>query len=308
MVSARRISLTLREYSRIRRFWKQYKAGYLFVAPSVVLYLIFVLYPFARTLHFSLTDWNGIAPEMNFIGLDNYSKLIQDDLFWGALKHNLIWIVGGSAGSIGIGLILAVLVYNRPRGFTVYRTVYFLPQVLGPAIVGVLWSMIYKSRRGLLYKVGEATGFDFLKHGFLGDHNTALYAILVASIWSSIGFFFVIFLAGLQSVDKELIEAAKVDGANAPQRFWHIIIPQLSSVITMVITLSMIGSLKVFDIVWAMTQGGPANSTEVLGTYAYLEAFSHTNVGYASSLIMVTSMLALTISIGFIRLRERRQG
>ncbi len=293
--------------SQLRQFWRKYGTGYLFICPAVLLYIVFVLYPFLRTFHFSLTDWNGFDPVINLVGIDNYVQLAQDDLFWNALGHNIIWIIVGSIGAIGLGLVLAVLVYNRPRGFMIYRTVYFLPQVLGAAIVGVLWSMIFAPRRGLLYQIGKSTGIDFLTHGFLGDHNTALLAVLVASIWASIGFFFVIFLAGLQNVDKDLLDAAKVDGANGVQRFWYIIIPQLSHVITMVIALGMIGSLKVFDIVWAMTQGGPANSTEVLGSFAYIEAFLHTNVGYASAIIMVTSALALIMSVGFIRLRERNK-
>jgi raffinose/stachyose/melibiose transport system permease protein len=292
----------------VRRFWSRYGVSYTFILPAVVLYIVFVLYPFARSFYISLTDWNGFDPVMNFIGLDNYLKLLQDPLFWTAFSHNIIWIIVGSIGAIGLGLFLAILVSSRPPGFLIFRTVYFMPQVLGPAIVGVIWLLIYAPRRGFLYKVGEATGLDFLQRSLLANPQTALLGILFASIWASIGFFFVIFLAGLQNVDRDLLDAARVDGANSWQQFWNVTVPQLSHVITMVIALGMIGSLKVFDIVWTMTQGGPANSSEVLGTLAYQESFNHTHHGYGSAIIMVTSALAVLMSVVFIRLRERRGG
>lgn len=290
-------------------FWRKYGVGYLFVIPTLVLYVVFVFYPLVASLYLSLTDWNGADPVLSFVGFSNYVKLVQDDLLWVSLGHNIFWMVFGSIGAIGLGLVLAVVLWStRPRGFTVFRTVYFMPQVLGAAVVGIIWRMIYAPRRGLLYKLGDALDIDFLKHGFLGDHNTALSAVLLASVWSAIGFFFVIFLAGLQNVDQDLIDAAKVDGANARQRFRHVVVPQLSPVITMVIVLGMINSLNIFDIIWAMTGGGPANSTEVIGTYAYTKAFLESQFGYSAALITVSSGLALVMSTAFIRLRERGEG
>ncbi|MEM6431154.1 MAG: sugar ABC transporter permease, partial [Deinococcota bacterium] len=202
-----------------RQRYRHNLIAYIFIAPTILLYVVFVLYPFGRTIYLSLTDWNGFSPEFSFIGLNNYSRLFQDRLFWSALSHNLIWIVLGSIGAIGTALFLALLIYGQPRGWHFFRTVFFLPQVLGPAIVGIIWSLIYAPRRGLLYRLGERLNLGWLQHGFLGDTRTALYAVLVASIWVSIGFFFVIFLAGLQNIDISLLDAAKVDGANGIQRF-----------------------------------------------------------------------------------------
>ncbi len=292
--------------ARAPRWQPRAVIGFLFVAPALAAYAIFVLYPFIRTAYISLTNWNGFDPVPQFIGLDNYARLFQTEQFWTALWHNIFWIIFGSIGAIGLGLFLAILVSSRPRGFHVFRTVYFMPQVLGPAIVGVIWLLIYAPRRGFLYQVGDAFGIEFLRRSLLANSQTALIGVLLASIWASIGFFFVIFLAGLQNVDRDLIDAAKVDGANDWQRFWNVTVPQLAHVITMVIALGMIGSLKVFDIVWAMTQGGPGNSSEVLGTYAYLEAFKQQNYGYGSAIVMVTSILALVLAVAFIKIRERR--
>ena len=282
--------------------------AYLFVLPAVAMYAVFVLIPLVRTIHFSLTDWNGIDQSLDFIGLQNYVDLASSATFWNALWHNIYWIVFGSIGAIGLGLFLAVLVSRRPKGFHVYRTVFFMPQVLGPVIVGIIWLMIYAPRRGFFYQVGDAFGLDFLLRSPIANSQTSLTGVLVASIWASIGFFFVIFLAGLQNVDQDLLDAARVDGANGPQRFRFVIVPQLAPVITTVIALGMINSLRLFDIVWAMTQGGPGNSSEVLGTLAYEEAFKLQNQGYGSAIVVVTSALAVALSVAFIRFRERREG
>lgn len=282
--------------------------AYLFVFPAVAMYAIFVLIPLLRTIQFSLTDWNGIDPSPAFIGLQNYVDLAGSGTFWNALWHNIYWIIFGSIGAIGLGLFLAVLVSQRPRGFHVYRTAYFMPQVLGPVIVGIIWLMIYAPRRGFVYQVGDAFGLDFLLRSPIANSQTSLSAVLIASIWASIGFFFVIFLAGLQNVDKDLLDAARVDGANGAQRFRFVIVPQLAPVITTVVALGMINSLRLFDVVWAMTQGGPGNSSEVLGTLAYEEAFKLQNQGYGSAIVVVTSALAVVLSVAFIRFRERREG
>ncbi|MBK8023068.1 MAG: sugar ABC transporter permease [Chloroflexi bacterium] len=291
--------------ARLRR--SRRSVGILFVLPALIVYGVFVLYPFLRTAQISLTDWNGIDPVMEFIGLDNYVKLFSEPVFWTALGHNLYWILVGSIGAIGLGLVLALIVSTRPVGFHLFRTIFFMPQVLGPSIVGVIWLLIYAPRRGFLYQVGEALDIAFLQRSPLANTQTALTGVLIASIWASIGFFFVIFLAGLQNVDRELLDAAKVDGANGLQRFRFITIPQLSHVITMVIALGMINSLKVFDIVWAMTEGGPATASELLGTYAYREAFKLQNQGYGSAIVIITSVLALSLSFLFIKIRERRE-
>ncbi len=285
----------------------KYRIGYLFILPALLMYMVFVLYPFFRTFQISLTDWNGFDPVMRFIGLENYVQLLNDPQLWAALGRNIYWIVFGSIGAIGLGLVLALLVSSRPFGFHVFRTVYFMPQVLGASIVGVIWLLIYAPRRGFLYEVGDALNLDFLKRSLLANTNTALPGILIASIWASIGFFFVIFLAGLQNVDQDLIDAAKVDGANGWQRFQFVVIPQLSHVVTMVIALGMINSLKVFDIIWAMTEGGPANASDVLGTFAYREAFKLQHQGYGSAVVVFTSVLALALSVLFIKVRERRE-
>jgi len=289
-----------------RRFWKRYGIGYLFISPALVLFALFVVYPFVQSMYLSLTEWNGADPQKTFVGLRNYWELAQDELLWLSLSHNLVWMVLGPVGAVGGGMALALLLWSRPRGFWFFRTVFFVPQVLGPAVIGIIWLLIYQAPRGGLYLLGRALGIDFLRRSLLGNLETALFAVLIASIWGAVGYFFVILLAGLQNVDPDLIDAATVDGANGPQRFRHVIVPQLSNVLTMVLVLALIGALNVFDIIWAMTQGGPANSTEVISTYTYTEAFLENNIGYASALTMVMTAIALLTSWIFIRVREGR--
>ncbi len=291
-----------------RKFWSRYGVGYLFVLPALVLYLIFVAYPFASSFYLSLTDWNGADPVKNFVGLANYARILRDDVFWLSLQHNAIWMTVGTAVPIALGLFLAILIWSRPRGFIAFRTIYFLPQVLGAGILGVMWKLVYQPRRGILHQLGTSLDWDFLKLSPLADFHLALWAVLVAEIWASTGFFFVIMLAGLQNVDMDLIDAATVDGANAWQRFRHVVIPQLSHVITMVTVLALIGGLKVFGIIWAMTQGGPANGTEVIATYAYEWFSALGQVSYSAALTMVMAALALIITVVFIRVRERGEG
>ena len=292
---------------RIPAIWRRYAVAYLFMLPTLVLYALFVLYPFARSFYLSLTEWNGADPVKKFVGFDNYVRLAQDEVLWTSLSHNLIWMIFGSAGGIGFGFVLALLLWSRPRGFVAFRTIFFLPQVLGAAAVGIIWKLIYRPYKGLLYELGDALGLSSLQYPFLGETGTALGAILAAAIWAGAGFFFVILLAGLQNVDQDLIDAARVDGANGLQRLRNVVIPQLSPVITLVVVLAMIGSLNVFDIVWTMTEGGPANSTEVIGTYSYTKAFTESNVGYAAALTMVMAALAVAVSSVFTRIRGRRE-
>jgi ABC-type sugar transport system permease subunit len=292
---------------RARAHLRRHSLAYMFLSPTIALYSLFVLYPFANSLFLSLTKWDGIAAEKTFVGLDNYGSLLTDRVFWNSLSHNIIWMVCSPTISISLGLLTALLLWNRPIGFTAFRTFFFLPQVLGAAVIGVIWKFIYDPRRGIIGQLGDALGMPFLSQGWLADSGTALGAIIAADIWAATGFFMVIFLSGLQGVSTELLEAAKLDGANAAQRLRHVIIPQLAPVITMVSVLGIIGSLNVFDLIWAMTQGGPGNSTEVIGTYIYTKAFEESNIGYGAALTMVMTVLALLSSFMFIKIRGRRE-
>jgi ABC-type sugar transport system permease subunit len=290
---------------QIARHWVKYRAGLLFLLPSLVLYLIFMVYPFFQSIYLSFTSWNGATPTKEWVGLENFQALFHDSLLWKALRHNLIWVLIGTIAPLVIGFLLAVLMASKPKGFTLFRTVYFMPQVLSPVVIGIVWGWIYNPLFGLLNKGLDRIGLEHVSRGWLGDPTFALYAVLVAAIWAEIGFVFVVFLAGLQNVSRDLIEAATLDGANAWRRFWDVTVPQMANVVTVVTSLLLIGGFSVFDIIFVMTGGGPANATDVIGTYAYTEAFTQNNVGYASTLTLVMTVITLIASVIFIRFRER---
>ncbi len=294
-----------RGVGQVGRHWARYRAGYLFLLPAFALYAVFMIYPFIQSIYLSFTDWNGATATKNFVGLDNFTRLFNDSLLWTSLRHNIIWVVIGTIAPMVIGLLLAVLLGNRPRGFTLFRTVYFMPQVLSPVVIALVWGWIYNPVFGILNEGLDAVGLEEVSRGWIGDPDFALYAVLAAAIWAETGFVFVIFLAGLQNVSRDLLEAAMIDGANAWQRFWNVTVPQLANVINVVTALLLIGGFSVFDIIFVMTGGGPANATEVIATYTYKEAFTQNNVGYAATLSLVITAISLVASIVFIRLRER---
>ncbi len=293
--------------SPTQRAWRRYRAGMFFVLPALLLYLVFMVYPFFQSIYLSFTSWNGAAPVKEWIGLDNYRELIRDPMLWLTLRHNLIWVIIGTVAPIVIGMGLALLLWRQPKGFTLFRTVYFMPQVLSTVVIGIVWNWIYNPIFGILNTGLDAVGLEEVSRGWLGDPDVALYAVLIAAIWATIGFTFVIFLAGLQNVSKDLLEAATIDGANAWQRFWNVTVPQMSSVINIVVAFLLIGGFNVFDIIFVMTGGGPANATEVIATYTYKEAFTQNNIGYASTLSLVMTVISLIASVTFIRLRERQE-
>ncbi len=175
-------------------------------------------------------------------------------------------------------------------------------------VIAIIWGWIYNPMFGILNKGLDAVGLGAVSRGWLGDPTVALYAVLAAAIWAEVGFVFVIFLAGLQGVSRDLVEAATIDGANAWQRFWHVVVPEMSNVVNVVTALLLIGGFNVFDIICVMTGGGPANATEVIATYTFEQAFTQNKVGYAATLSLVMTVISLVASVTFIRLRERGEG
>ena len=286
--------------SRQRR---RHRAGLWFVLPAFLFYCVFFAFPFLASIGLSFTTWNGIGWP-SFSGLANWVRFVGDGEALSALWHNVIWVVIGTAVPILVGLCVAVLLWSGARGSMVYRTIYFLPMVLSPVVVAVIWSWIYNPLFGLLNTALRAVGLGDLATGWLGEPSTALYAVLATAIWSYLGFCIVVLYAGLQKVNTELVDAARVDGASASQRFRNVIVPQIRPVLTMVIVYTVIGGFNVFDVVWVMTGGGPNNASEVIATYTYEVAFRNSEYGYGATLSMVMSILALLA--GWLALRLRR--
>jgi raffinose/stachyose/melibiose transport system permease protein len=277
----------------------------LLVAPAVALMLVFLVFPVLNSVYYVFVDFDGLDTTPPFVGLGNLTELAQDPQMWAAARNNLVWIVVGTVGPLVLGLGLALLLWGVRRGSTFYRVVFFLPYVLPQVAVGVVWGWIYAPTRGWLNRGLEAVGLDGLTRGWLGDPGTALYAVLGTAVWTATGFVFVIILSALRNVDTAQVEAATLDGAGYLQRLRHVVLPQIMPVFLMVTALTLIGGFAVFDIVFVMTGGGPANATEVLGTYAYSNAFQLSRISYGTTLALVVTALAVPVAVWLDRLQRR---
>jgi raffinose/stachyose/melibiose transport system permease protein len=278
----------------------------LFISPALAIYLVFMLYPFLNTIYLSFTNWNGATVTKDFVGLSNYARMVGDGAVLQAFFNNVIWVIIGTISPVVIGLFLALLLWSGARGSLFFRTVYFLPFILPLVVVSIVWQWIFHPLFGPLNKLLDGVGLEQLSRGWLGDPNTALYAVLVSAIPGATGLVVVILFAALQNVDVSQVEAAKIDGANWFQRAWYVVIPQLAPVITLVTAITLIGGFAVFDNVFVMTGGGPGHASEVLGTYTYQVAFQQNQAGYGSALAVLITALSLVSAVVFVRLRERQ--
>ena len=283
----------------------QTRLGLALVAPLMAMVVVFFLFPLVNSVYYAFVDFNGLNLRPPFVGFGNFVELARDPAVWPAFKNNVIWIILGTAAPLLIGLALALLLWKVRRGSLVYRVAFFLPYILPQVAIGVVWGWIYDPTRGWLNRVLETVGLDALAGGWLGDPDTALYAVIGTAVWATTGFVFLILLSALRNVDVELVDASRIDGANSVQRVWYIILPQIMPVFLMVTTITLVGGFSVFDIIFVMTGGGPAGATEVLGTYAYSSAFQLNRISYGTTLALVITVLAIPFTVALNRLQRR---
>jgi ABC-type sugar transport system permease subunit len=284
--------------------------GYLFILPTYIFFVIMIAVPFFRALGISLTAWAGYdTPE--YIGLRNFENLLQDRVFWIALRQTFLFTFATSILQTIIPLLIAVLINNKWRGSTFFRTALFIPVIISSVVSGLLWRMIYDPNFGILNATLKQIGLGAITKPWLALPETAMGAIILVSLWQSLGFYMLIFFAGLQSIPAELYESASLDGANAWQKLMRITVPMLWPVTTVVIVINIIGGIKVFDVIYIMTTGGPNHATEVLGTYLYVTAFGATgggspSMGYAAAIGVVILILAMIGTIVQFRVTKGR--
>ncbi|HSU37557.1 MAG TPA: sugar ABC transporter permease [Propionibacteriaceae bacterium] len=283
----------------------QRRLGIVLVIPVMIMMVIFFLLPLGNALAYSVVDFDGVSSNPEFIGLANFKEMVFDPNVWHALSNNVIWIVIGTAVPMVLGLLIALMLWGVRRGSMLYRLCFFLPFVLPPVAVGIVWGWIYDPVQGLLNETLGAIGLESLQRGWLGDPTWALYAVLVTAIWGGTGFAVVIFISALRNVDVELVDASRIDGANAPARLWYIILPQIMPVFLMVLTVTLVGGFSVFDIIFIMTGGGPADATEVIGTYAYSAAFELSRIGYGTTLALLITLLSVPVAVALNRLQRK---
>lgn len=265
------------------------------IAPGLAFYLFVIIVPAVQGSVFSLTSWNGISAAKKFIGFANFSRIFTDPLALQTIKQTLELTVVITVGLVACGLGLALALHTRVKSRMILRVVFFAPVVIAPVMVAYLWQFIF-SPFGPLNAVLGALGLQSLELDWLGSPTVALWSICAVIIWQYAGYAMVIFIAGLESIPREVLEAAHVDGANAFQRFRHVTFPLLSPAFIIVTILAVIMGLKQFETVWIMTTGGPGNSTQTLATLMYQEAFSLDSFGYATALAVVLSVLVIIVS------------
>jgi raffinose/stachyose/melibiose transport system permease protein len=279
------------------------------VLPALVLLLVFVYYPIVDNLRLSLFSWNAFSVAPTFVGFDNYRTAFHDPIFWTALRNNTVFAIVSLVFQVGFSLVLAALleefVHERLRG--ILRTIYFIPAVISITVAGILFSFLYNPEIGLVNRLLEGVGLESWRHSWLGEPGTAMGSIIAMSQWQSIGYTAILFVVGIQRIPKEFHEAAKVDGAGPVRRFFSVTVPMVREMTTLIIILTISGAFLVFNEVMVMTAGGPSNSSQVLGTWLYRNAFLNDDMGYASAIATVIFAITLTIGAAQIIVSRRRR-
>ncbi len=274
--------------------WK----GWWYLSPALLVYLLFTLLPILETVRSSFYQWDGFSQTRTWIGFANYFELFADPKFHNAIRNNLVFVIFYSIIPILIGLLLASLLSRRPiPGFAFFRTALFLPQVISMVVVGVIWRWMFNPTFGPINTFLRLIGADKFAISWLGDFTWALPAVGSIGTWVQYGFCMVLFLAGMQHIQNEYYEAAGLDGANAFQQFIHITIPGLRSEIAVALVTTIIAAMRVFDLVYTTTRGGPGETTMVTGFLIYRAAFTNNRIGYAAAIATVLTVTILIISL-----------
>ncbi|MEH1164066.1 sugar ABC transporter permease [Micromonospora sp. CPCC 205539] len=284
------------------------------LAPALLLHAVFVLSPYAQAFYLSLTDWTGVAGEARFVGAGNYARLGGDHLFLDAVRNNAVMLVVVPLVTIGIGLFLASMMHLGGRsgrrgiaGSGAYQIVYFFPQLLSLVVIAVLWGFVYNPNTGLLNGALRSVGLDGLTRSWLASPSLALIAVMAVLVWSSVGFYVVLFSAAIDSIPGELFEAALLDGAGGWATFRTVTLPLVRESVQVAFVYLGIAALDAFAVVQVMTvgPGGPDGATEVIGLSLYRNAFQYGKFGYASA--MGVALFFATLTLAVLALRSGRR-
>lgn len=278
---------------------------YFFVMPALILFLVFSVYPFYKVFELSAFEYDGISPDMKFVGLRNFTDLfLHNATFWLSMKNALV-VTFLALTVQNAGALLLALACDRDIKFGgVYRVIFYLPPVLSGIVVGLIWQWICDGQYGLFNHFLDFVGLDHLKRPWLSDPKTALYTVAVIHMWKGFGWSFIILLAGLQSIPRELYEAAKVDGANAWHVFRNVTLPLLIPVFVLVSVLTVLGTMQIFDIIVSTTGGGPGYHTEVPITRIVTTMIGSSQFGYACAMGVAFGVVLLIVSLVQLRVSK----
>jgi multiple sugar transport system permease protein len=282
--------------SKVIKTVKKSYTGWLFVLPSLVMFLVFLIIPAIIGFFVSLTDYSGLSGNYIFKGLENYSKMFGDRYFKTSIKNNIIYALIFTPATMLISLFTATLLNQINRFTKLFRTVLFLPYVTSMVAVAVIWKVIFNPLGGPLNTILENIGIQNPPQ-WLAASSSALYAVIIVSVWKNCGYYMLIFLAGMQNIPDSLYESAELDGAKSLQKYLRITLPMLSPTIFLNLILVIISSFQVFDLISVMTEGGPGMSTNVLVFRIYYEAFKAGRMGYASAIAYFLFAIVLVITL-----------
>jgi raffinose/stachyose/melibiose transport system permease protein len=292
------------------RGWRrgETSAAYAMLLPALLPYVAFALLPIGWLLYYSLHRWNGFT-EPTFVGADNFARVARDDQWWGSVVTTLQFTGGRLLVEVPLALFLAYAFFRGVRGGTLLRTVYFLPYVLSPAIIGIVFGYLLRHVGGPFNQILLASSLVEDPVNFLGDATNALLSLIGVGVWAHLGINVLLFLAGMLAIPRELTESAAVEGAGEWQTFRHVVLPMLLPVARIVVLISIIGTLRSFDLVKTLTDGGPARATDVMFTYIYrffFEPSAVPQIGYAAALGVAASVVIGIVSVAYLRLVRRQ--
>lgn len=275
-----------------------------FILLSLILYLVFFMVPSAMGLAFSFTDWNAMNSEVHFIGLTHFKEIFTNQRYLRVIINTIIFALSTTIlkNVVGFGMALALNKGFRTRN--ILRTIFFFPVMLSPLIIGLVFKSIFNPQTGIINAVLGVLGMGGLQRDWLGDIKTALAAVVVVEVWRLVGQNMVIYIAGLQAISDDYLEAADIDGANSFQKLRYIVIPQIMPSITINLVLNLIAGLKVFDLIFVLTNGGPARATEALNTVIYKE-YSSGRYGFSTALGLVMFVFTCIVAFSVLRVMAK---
>ncbi|HZU86643.1 MAG TPA: sugar ABC transporter permease [Anaerolineaceae bacterium] len=273
---------------------------YLFLAPALILYFVWIIGPTFYTFYLSTTNWDGIsAPQMMANPLAHYERLFtQDKGFADALLNNVRWLAVFITVPTSLGLLLAMVFNREMKGNRFFKVSFYLPLILSLPVIGLIWSWVYNPRLGLINNFLTSVLNVTDPPGWLGDREIAIWCVIIAAVWRQVGYVMVLYLAGLKNIDPQLMDAAQVDGAGRLNLFRYVLFPLLAPVTTIVVVISIIDSLRAFDLVAVMTRGG--QNTQVLANYMYIESFNNYRMGYAAAIAVILFAISLVFIIFYL--------
>lgn len=292
----------------MKDFWEKNQTRivpWLFLMPALIMFSVYVIYPILQSFALSFRDWDGLSPDKVFVGLDNYRELFDDDVFWVSIKNNMIWVIFYLLAP-PIGLAIALFLNQQGKIMRLVKSLFFFPFVISQIVVGLVFTWFYDPSFGLLNKSLMGIGLVSEPIALLSSETGVTWAIIAAGLWPQIAYCMILYLTGLNAVNKSLIEAAEIDGCTGFKALWYIILPQLRPATFIAIVVTVIGSLRSFDLIAIMTQGGPYDSSSVLAFFMYEQSITNYRMGYGAAIATIL-FLIMSVYIAYFLIRMLNQ-